>query len=185
VYILFLFLFASVAYAYETPTFPTCSNPSGDLKVNYETGEHAIVGESSLRSGSDSVYWLSNQNALQCFCPDQGMGIQTNWWKIVDLTQENIDGLTKQGWNFIASGRDWGLAADPYLTKNIDYTCNPGGNDNSNGTGGGGETLSSSTGTGGSVLGLAGTGDNAKYIGFLALGVSLALAGFSLRKRIN
>lgn len=163
----------NTAYAYTVPVFPSCANPSGNIKVEYVTGQHAIVGESSLRVGADKVYSLFDGNTLQCFCPDNGEGIQTNWWKITgNLSQNDINSLKNQGWYYIPSGRDWGLSSDPYLAKNESYNCKDRGNDSSTGVGGGG-VLSS----------FAATGDNWMLFITLIFGVSLVLAATSLRKK--
>lgn len=166
--------------AYQVPSFPSCTNPSGNIKVEYVSGQHAIVGDSKLHEGSDKVYSLFDGNVLQCFCPENGEGIQTNWWKISSLSQNDISSLKNQGWHFIPSGRDWGLDSDPYLAKNENYNCkgNGGGggeskNDSGAGIGGGGDILSS----------FAPTGDNWMVFLIIIFGVSLVLAAISLRKK--
>lgn len=171
---------AQAVIASTVPGFPTCSNPEGILKVRYDSGEHGIVGENHLFSGSDEVYTLSDISLMQCFCADNGGGIQTNWWKVSALSQNEIDSLIKQGWIFVADGAGWGLDNAPYLAKNNDYSCKESEeSDNS------GEVLSSSTeapGIGGAVLGLAATGDNKFVIAWLSLGVACISGGLILRK---
>lgn len=121
-----LFLGATGAWAVETPEYPVCSNPQGTLKVRYESGLHAIVGEESLRRGRDEVYSLDEVRLLQCLCSDNGAGIQTNWWKVNSLSQEEIDILVKLGWQYVPSGAAWGLESAPYLAKNSEYACGGG-----------------------------------------------------------
>lgn len=169
---------ASVVRAASVPTFPSCSNPSGNIKVEYVSGLHAIVGDSALREGSDKVYSLFDGNTLQCFCPENGAGIQTNWWKLSGLSQEEINSLKTQGWNFVPNGADWGLSVDPYLAKNVDYSCKSGGGSSTSSSGGGIGGGSTS-----SVLGLAATGDNTKYIALVSLGIASVTGGLILRKK--
>ncbi len=107
------------------PTFPSCTsllkNP-GD-KASFETGMHQIAG-GDLVSGADDVYSLSDGNAAQCFCPNDGQGIQTNWWK----TDESVD-----GWISIADGEDWNLDPGHYLAMNMTFDCpESSGGDNEN-----------------------------------------------------
>lgn len=170
---LFASFLVSIALAANAPDFPSCTSPSGEIKVEYVSGQHAIVGESVLREGSDKVYSLFDGNTLQCFCPENGQGIQTNWWKFGQLSQEQIDSLKVQGWHFVPDGTDWGLTADPYLAKNEDYDCKPNGAGDPPSRGqGGGDVLSS----------LAPTGDNTRYIGLVSLGVALVAVGLLLKK---
>lgn len=122
--IAFLFTFVNIAGAADAPNFPSCSNPQGTLKVSYSSGTHYIVGGSGL-SGSDFVYYTGDNTLIQCFCADSGSGIQTNWWKISSMEQNTIDQYVKLGWNYIASGSDWGLDSAPYLAINQNYNCKP------------------------------------------------------------
>lgn len=177
-FILLFFGASSSASAYSVPSFPSCTNPSGNIKVEYVSGQHAIVGENALREGSDKVYSLFDGNTLQCFCPENGSGIQTNWWKITgNLSQNDINSLKNQGWHYIPSGRDWGLSADPYLAKNENYNCK------NNGGGGGSSSSSSGVGGGGVLSSFAPTGDNWMLFIALIFGVSVVLAALSLRKK--
>jgi hypothetical protein len=99
------------------PVFPPCkdliSSP-GDL-AHFTEGMHQIVGD-GLKEGADDVYSLSHGNAVQCFCPTTGMGIQTNWWKT---------DKTKAGWIEVEDGTQWNLSAHAYLAMNSDFNCNP------------------------------------------------------------
>lgn len=130
---LFLVLFAGVfllsaanVLAVEVPEYPVCSNPQGTLKVSYESGSHAIVGEEGLREGKDEVYSLDGERLLQCLCEENGDGTQTNWWKVSSLTQEEIEILVKLGWQYVPSGANWGLESAPYLAMNSEYACGGG-----------------------------------------------------------
>jgi hypothetical protein len=176
-FVLFAANIANV-FAVSAPEFPTCSNPSGSVKVEYQSGNHAIVGETSLRQGSDKVYSIENGNYMQCFCPEQGSGIQTNWWRLGQIDQKLIDSMKSQGWHYIPDGSDWGLTSDPYLAKNNDYSCN-------GGTGGGTTSSGIGGGVSDSVLGLAATGDNKNYIALISLGISFIAGGLLIRKSKN
>jgi len=107
----------------NTPNFPTCSNPSGTLIVNYDNGTHGIPGSSESYVGSDKVYSLGEGNHTQCFCSVAGSGIQTNWWKISSLDQEQIQTLKNLGWHFIPDGSAWGLQEGAYMAYNSAYAC--------------------------------------------------------------
>lgn len=173
--------FAQIVHAQNIPQFPTCSNPQGSTIASYASGQHGIVGQSSLVSGSDNVYKVTDNTVLQCFCPDSGDGIQTNWWKFADLTEEYIQDLKNQGWIFVADGSAWGLDPAAYLAQNMNYSCK--GSSTSTGTGGGGSVLSQAASTTGSVLGFAGTGNSTNIYLLFAAGVSALLIGFSLARK--
>lgn len=121
------------------PDFPTCSAPTGTLKVSYESGVHGIPGQGEV-TGSDSVYLLENSNVLQCFCAPDTQGIQTNWWKIGSLSAKQIITLKKLGWIYIPSGSVWGLDNTAYMAQNLSFSCasQGGGGSSSGGTGGAG-----------------------------------------------
>ncbi len=121
--VLLIVLVGSVNAA-DVPNFPSCSNPQGTLKVSYSSGTHYIVGGTGL-SGSDSVYYTGDNSLIQCFCADNGSGIQTNWWKLNTLSQEQIDQLVKLGWVYIPSGSTWGLESASYMAINQYYSCKP------------------------------------------------------------
>lgn len=96
------------------PDFPNCVEMTEDGdKAHYETGLHEIAGE-GLFEGADDVYSLSDGNALQCFCPTDGKGIQTLWFK----TNAKID-----GWFPIENGVHWNLEDHAYLALNSEYDC--------------------------------------------------------------
>lgn len=118
---------AGQAYAAPSiPDFPSCVNPQGALKVSYDSGTHGIIGMDGLRTGSDKVYKVSDYDKLlQCFCPENGNGIQTNWWEASALSVDDIEYLKKEGWHYAADGSAWGLSDRPYVAKNFDYNCKP------------------------------------------------------------
>ena len=182
------------AYGVTTPTFPSCVNPQGQVIASYDSGTHGVVGNTSAFTGKDSVYTLSGDTLMQCLCADSGEGIQTNWWKVSSLTEDEVNVLISQGWALIPNGSAWGLEAAPYLTKNSSFACttNPGGpgdglsdGRSSKAVGGAsaGSVLGASTQA---VLGLASTG-NIVFIltviltGFTLLGSGIALS-FKKRK---
>lgn len=161
--------------AVTTPTFPSCLNPQGATKVSYTSGTHGIVGSASEYRGSDTVYTLSDETHVQCFCSEQGDGIRTNWWKISSLSDIDIEVLKNLGWFFVPNGLLWGLDNSSYMAQNSSFACSSSG-----GRGGtGGTVLGASTGQ---VLGLATTGNSAFIVGFLMIGTSSLLAGLVLRK---
>src|SRR5687768_3170986 len=100
VFIQLFFIKVTSVSALTLPEFPSCTDYNGELKVFYPTGQHAIVGVEGLKSGSDKVFFLSNNNYLQCFCPLEGPGIQTNWLAAGNLSQEEINDLVTRGWIF-------------------------------------------------------------------------------------
>lgn len=151
-----LFSTAKQALAVEIPDFPSCYNPQGVIKVSYSDGIHGIAGDSTEHIGRDTVYQLDNNNLQQCFCPANGQGIQTNWWKISSLDEGQRDPLINSGWIYIPNGALWGLEETSYLVKNSNYDCTS-NSDSSGGTGGAVLNASASIGE---VLGLASTGGN-------------------------
>jgi hypothetical protein len=154
------------------------------LKAQYDEGIHGIVGDATQYQGSDAVYTLSEDTLAQCFCAEDNQGIQTNWWEVSSLNQNEIEDLKTQGWIYVSSGAAWGLKDEPYMAKNSEFSCGVGN--------GGGETSTDQDGvvlanavstTGGSVLGLAATGDNAKYVAFVSLGMAFVTGGLLLKKK--
>lgn len=188
------------AFASDVPNFTSCVNPKGELKASYETGTHGIAGMPGLYNGKDVVYKISDQALTQCFCPEDGSGIQTNWWKIEGLSESEIKVYESLGWIYIPNGALWGLDNAPYLAKNSDYTCkssggNGGGENGSNSSSGSSSGGSSSNSSGsnssvsqgsggiGQVLGLASTGNSVLLVGTaLTSGLSLII-GLFLKKR--
>ena len=188
------------AFASNVPNFTTCVNPKGEVKASYETGTHGIAGMPGNYSGKDAVYKISGEALTQCFCPEDGSGIQTNWWKIEGFTESEIKVYESKGWIYIPNGALWGLDNAPYFAKNSDYSCKgsggngnggSGGNSDSGSSSGGSSTNSSGSGSSGStgsggigqVLGLASTGNSVFVLGTaLTSGLSL-LIGLFLKKR--
>ena len=68
----------------------------------------------AIRHLSNDVYFANQGNAVQCFCPVTGTGIQTNWWK----TDESA------GWINIGNGLQWNLENANYFALNLDWNCN-------------------------------------------------------------
>jgi hypothetical protein len=187
--VLFLFTFlqlsvVSPVFAISTPSFPSCANPQGVVRASYSEGVHGIVGSSATYTGSDAVYTLSDDTVTQCFCSVNGAGIQTNWWKASALSEEQLKILESLGWIYVPNGNLWGLAEDPYITKNSNFNCLPGASSTptihntvseDNGTGGG-DVLGETTG---SVLGLAATGDSLLVYSSFLLGIVFLYIGIS------
>lgn len=160
------------AYAViETPEFPVCSNPQGELKAEYANGVHGIAGDNNLYTGSDKVYYISTDKLMQCFCPENGNGIQTNWLRINGLSEEDLDYYKNLGWIFIPDGSVWGLESGPYLAYNSSYSCKNGG------TGGPSGDIGQSGISTSNVMGLAGTGDSQKLLSLGLLGLIFMLLG--------
>lgn len=186
---------SSALFAYGVPSFTSCLNPQGEVKASYESGTHGIAGQTGLYEGKDAVYKFSENTLTQCFCAENGSGIQTNWWKIPNLTESEIKTLEAQAWIYIANGALWGLDDAPYMAKNSDYRCKTsGGNVGSSDSGSSSDSNSSSssssnsstsgiTGKIGQVLGLASTGNTILVLATaLTSGLSLIL-GLILKKR--
>lgn len=163
------------------PNFPACAAPTGSLIASYDSGTHGIVGSTSLYSGSDRVYQVSDTQVTQCFCSSDGSGIQTNWWKSSSLSQEQIDLLISQGWHYIPDGDLWGLSTGSYLAQNINYSCLPSASNppapttTTTTSSSGGEVQG--TGTGGAVLGLAATGNTLAIILVFVSALALIVIG--------
>ena len=167
--IFFLAFSYSSVKAQTPPSFPSCLNPQGTLKVSYEDGTHGIVGSTITYTGSDKVYSVSDVSLIQCFCADDGSGIQTNWWKVSSLTQAAIDSFKNLGWFFVPSGSVWGLDDEAYLAQNINYSC-----------------LGVVLGTGGGdVLGLATTGNITLIYALASVGSLALFLGISKRRRVT
>ncbi len=184
------------ALAVVIPTFPVCANPGVNPGFSISDGIHGIAGRTENYSGADAVYSLSSDNALQCFCAKNGTGIQTNWWKIDQFSESELNVLESQGWIYIPNGALWGLAAGPYLAKNMDYSCqggNSGNNSSSsdNNSSGSTSTNNPANGTGGQilgvttgpVLGLADTGSLKLILAYFLGGIALIITGVFLRRK--
>lgn len=173
---LFITTAATVSQVYASPTvptFPSCVNPQGALKVSYDSGSHAIIGMDGLKTGSDKVFMVSDYKELiQCFCPENGNGIQTNWYAADKLSSSDIEFLKKEGWLYAADGAAWGLAQLPYVAKNYDYNCKP--------STGATPTPTPATSVQG-VLSLASTGNTAFLYGLMVVGFTSIVTGLFLR----
>lgn len=180
--------------AVETPQFPLCVNPSGTLKASYDSGVHGIVGDTNSHSGSDKVYSVNENQLIQCFCSDDGTGIQTNWLKVGQISDQERKAYENDGWIFVPNGSLWGLEDTSYVAKNHAYSCqntSRGGSDGlsdgksdgkSDGQGGLSQGYSASNGIGG-VFGLASTGDVSIALSFFLGGVVLLILGLTLRRK--
>ena len=183
----FLFFIFLVPFSFATvtpPEFPSCVNPQGTVRVSYSSGTHGVPGVATSYQGSDTVYNVSDNSLIQCLCTIDGEGIQTNWWKVPQLSSDEIENFKTLGWNFIPDGSAWGLDPAAYLAKNSSYSCR------SSGSGGESSSNSSSNSNNGSsvggvssigdILGLAATGNirviyGLFFTGFLSLLVSYFL----------
>lgn len=174
---LLLISFASPAHSVAIPGFPACTAPQGDIKANYSDGTHGIIGSTATYTGSDTVFQLSAETLVQCYCPKDGTtGIQSNWWKTSLLSETDIEILKNDSWNYVPNGALWGLEKAPYLVKNNEYTCG----------GGSSGIVQSAVAETPNVLGLASTGDIVLVIGTGVGGLAFLLLGlyvyFSTRK---
>ncbi|HUW22250.1 MAG TPA: hypothetical protein VMW41_06325 [Candidatus Bathyarchaeia archaeon] len=165
------FVAAKSVLAVVTPSYPSCTNPTGTLKVHYDEGTHGIPGDLSEHRGSDDVFTIDNNTLYQCFCPPDGIGTQTDWWKASDLSQEEIDTLKRAGWVYIPDGALWGLDNAPYLAISHEYIC---------GGQGGGQVLGASTGPG---FDFASTGNISLIYRLIAFGLVLVICGFLVRTK--
>jgi hypothetical protein len=145
-----------------TPKLYSCLAPSGTVIAKYDSGTHGIVGKYTTFEGSDIVY-QEGSDALQCFCANDGGGIQTNWLNAGQFTSQEIDTYRRNGWIYVETGSAWGLSQDPYLAKNASYYCrnngvtDPGDGALGYGTGGGADMLAA-TGSWSFVFYMAMTG---------------------------
>jgi len=117
---------ASNVLANEVPSFPGCTTlttNTGNWSSQLD-GTHHIPGQEAPIAGVDNVYFISNDNFVQCLCPVEGNGIQTVWWNADQLSDEEKNSYVSQGW-FKLSGSDWNLRNHSYLAKNSEYNCKP------------------------------------------------------------
>ncbi len=170
------------------PNFPSCINSTGTVIADFSSGTHGVPGVVTSFQGADKVYAVSDGVVVQCLCPENGAGKQTNWWKIPNLTNDQIESFKTQGWIFIPDGSLWGLESAPYLAMNADFSCTVGNGGGSSGggggssSGGGGSSSSSGVG-GGEILGLAATGNIMTIYTLLLLGLFSVAFGYLLKKR--
>lgn len=164
------------AKALVIPNFPACVNPQGTKIVDVR-GTHGVPGDATTYTGVDKVYLVDGKNQVtQCLCLDDGRGIQTNWWKVSSLDENEIKVLKSEGWIYIPNGSAWGLLDAPYIAQNAGFSCN-GGN--------GGSSGSSSTSAGpiGQVLGLAFTGNILYVYAFLTFGIIATITGLFFSRK--
>ena len=164
-----LFVSAGQAFAAGSsvlPAFGSCLNPQGEVIASYENGTHGIVGQTKEAVGSDYVYQSSDNGVTQCFCPEDGNGIQTNWMDVSKLSTHEVETLKKEGWTYFATGSNWGLKDVPYLAKNSDYACRK-------------NAKKAQTSK---VLTLASTGDSLTIYTLILSGAAFLITGMVLRK---
>lgn len=175
--VIFLSALVETANAATVPTFPACANPQGEVISSYETGTHGVPGDKTTYTGKDTVYRLSDEAITQCLCPANGNGVQTNWWRIPQLSQTEIDILVSEGWVYIPDGSAWGLSEGPYLAKNSSFSCN-GGSGGTSSTGGTSQTAGASATQ--AILALASTGNIKFILGIFLTGTALIATGAAL-----
>jgi len=185
-------VFATEQESFSVAEFPVCANPTGELIADYATGTHGIPGSPASYPGSDKVYKINANQLTQCFCNENGSGIQSNWLKAANLSDDQIDTYIQNGWIQIPNGQNWGLDEGAYLVKNLDYTCkgtggstSAGGSSGSNSSGGSsnnGSVIGTSTKA---ILGLATTGNMKDIFLLLATGIAFLFVGFRLAKSNN
>lgn len=180
------------AYANVAPQYPSCVNPQGELIASYDSGVHGIVGSTHTYIGSDKVYRISQTQTTQCFCDENTNGIQTNWLKTDQLTEDEIRSLELSGWIIVADGSAWGLDEGQYLAKNSNFSCKSSTDSSSRSTSSSSSSSSSSNGVGGTeirtvvnniggkVLGLASTGSASHIYSLWLYGLSALTAGVFL-----
>lgn len=186
-------LFAPTVKAVADPPLFSCVNPVGSLIAAYDSGVHGIPGDSNTYTGRDRVYQVDESHVLQCFCPENaGSGIQSNWYKVVGLTQEDIEFFVRRGWVHVPNGALWGLSNAPYLVKNDTYQCQNGGTGGSSGgsssssntsNSSSGSSSESNPGRGGSILGastLATTGNTLQIAGLFFASIFLSWVGYKV-----
>jgi len=169
---------AQPAFAVSTPDFGSCLNPQVAASQVNNGDNHGVVGQITSYKGTDSIYTLSNGNVLQCLCPDNGSGVQTNWLKVNDLSEAEVNVLENDGWIYVATGSSWGLEDVPYLAKNSDFSCRSGSSSNSSSS----SSSSSESKVESQVLSLASTGNAFAIYGLILAGITSLIAGLLLNK---
>ena len=184
-----IFLNVTNVQAYTLPTFPTCLNPQGEIKAS-NTGTHGVPGDYATYKGIDVVYKLSGDTYMQCLCPENGNGVQTNWWKVSGLSTTEIEELKQKGYVYVPNGIVWGLEEAPYIANNFTYSCLAKGGGPTPTPGPGptstpapsNNSSSSSSNSVSSVLGLANTGNIKSIYFYTVSGLFLIAVGiYSLR----
>ncbi len=187
----------SPVHAVTEPTFASCLNPQGEVTAKYADGVHGIVGQPDGVRGEDTVYKNGSQDFVQCFCPPDGAGIQTNWMNAANLSEDERKSFIYAGWNFVADGSAWGLTADPYLAKNMSYSCRGNGTttgttqsatasvSNSSGSSSGSSSSNSNPSSIGQILGLAYTGNVIYMYALAVIGAASLIAGVVWEKQLK
>lgn len=121
--ILFISVPSLVLASGATTDFGSCLNPQVKASQVNKSDRFGVVGTTKVYSGVDSIYLYSKGNVMQCLCQKDGKGIQTNWLKVGSMSKKDVDSYKKSGWIYIITGSTWGLSDEPYLAKNIEYTC--------------------------------------------------------------
>ncbi len=155
---------AGPAFAVSTPDFGSCLNPKVAVSQVNTGNNHGVVNKGTY-AGTDSIYRLSDANVMQCLCPDNGSGIQTNWYKVSKLSSTDISVLKSEGWIEVTTGASWGLEDTKYLAKNIDYTCK------------GTQAVSATK-----PIALAKTGNTVAIVGLFLMGLLSLTTGLLLKK---
>ncbi len=183
--VLMLSAYVPSALAANEPSFPTCVNPQGQVKASYESGSHGVVGDPKTYSGKDTVYSLNGGNQTQCLCPVNGSGIQTNWMKASNLSENEISIFVNQGWILVADGSAWGLDQGTYLAKNISYSCssNQGGTSSSSSSSNSNDSKNAGASATNSIFSLANTGNIVFIASVFILGFFLLIAGFATSQK--
>src|SRR3989338_10196982 len=168
IFSLFFFLIFLVPFSFAAvtpPEFPSCVNPQGTVRVSYSSGTHGVPGVTTSYQGSDTVYNISENALAQCLCTIDGEGIQTNWWKVPQLSSDEIENFKTQGWIFVPDGSVWGLDPAAYLAKNSNFACRSTGGSNSSSSSVGGVSSI------GDILALAATGNIMVIYGLIFVGL--------------
>lgn len=179
------------------PNFPSCEDPEGQLKASYPNGTHGVPGDTTTYTGRDTVYTLSDNTLIQCLCTDQGKGIQTNWWKVSSLTENEINQLKAEGWIFVPNGSAWGLEETTYMAKNESFSCGDReGDDEDNDedkssqdkndkydNSDQGQILATATKGIGGILGLAATGNASVIYLFITVGALALVLSILLNRK--
>src|SRR5437868_3093497 len=100
------FITAKPIFAFTVPASGSCINPPQNVYNFQNPGTHYVAGTTDSYPGTDSVFaldgngqdTLSSSSVMQCLCPENGKGVQTNWWKATDLSEFDMKTLEAQGW---------------------------------------------------------------------------------------
>ncbi len=204
--LVFLHLSTRQSLALVTPPIFSCQSPVGATIADFNQGTHGIAGDSATYTGSDRVYQVDSNHVVQCFCPsDSNNGIQSNWVKLTDSSEETINYYQKLGWIYVPSGLAWGLDDSPYIVANQSYSCHgdaggytPGDSGSSSSNSNSGSSSNSNSGSNSNVIGdlgayhpvgdilgastLAATGNDRMILLYAFLGIAFGLTAYRLAK---